>query len=93
VVRNALAHHLEGLPEDDPARETFEGHLRSATESGTLTVRAGMADTYREVFREYASALERAVEDPDEESAEAMTSFFTAAFKGVVGKMENATGR
>lgn len=89
VVRNALDHHLDTTDEDTPGRDRLERHYRTATESGTISVRAGAADTYRTVFREYAQALQRTV---DEDAAgESMAEFFEAAFKSVIVKIRDAT--
>lgn len=91
VVRNALDHYLADLPADEPAREVLESNLESAREKGTIAVGAGMADTYREVFREYAGALQRTVDEDDEDAADAMVGFFRDAFTDVVEKVRDAT--
>ncbi|WP_254534713.1 hypothetical protein [Halomarina litorea] len=93
VVRNALAHYLDEQSEDDAAHDALQSNLDSARERGIIAVGAGMADTYREVFRAYAQALEGAVDEDDEAAGEAMVEFFSGAFTSVVGKIGDATGQ
>lgn len=88
VVSDALAHHLEGLDADAPDRERLERHYRTATEDGTIGVAPGAADVYRTVFREYAQALQRTVEDED---VGPMADFYEEAFASVLEKIRSAT--
>lgn len=88
VVRDALAHHLEDLDADDPDRERLERHYRTAREDGTIGVAPGAAEVYRSVFREYARALQRTVDDEDVGS---MADFYEEAFTSVLEKIRSAT--
>jgi len=75
--------------EEKPVKEILKSHLKSTIQEDRIEVSPWMAEMYKRIFQQYASALQDILKE--ENASEAMTEFFEQSFKSVVSKIQEET--